>query len=112
MRVEEEASEELVGVEATRFRAVAARANYLAGDRPDIQYSVEEFCGRMATPASGDWQKLIRLGRYLRGAPRCVQCYEWQLGGAKLTGCSNSDWAGCRTTGNNTSGGLVQLGRT
>ena len=34
--LEDEVSEELVGVEATRFRAVAPRANYLAGDRPDI----------------------------------------------------------------------------
>ena len=34
---EEEKSEELVGAEATRFRVTAARANYLAADRPDIQ---------------------------------------------------------------------------
>ena len=42
--LEEEAiSEELVGAEATSFRAVAvaARANYLAADRPDIQYAVK-----------------------------------------------------------------------
>ena len=40
---EEEASDELVGAEATRFRAVAARANYLAVDRPDIEYAVKEI---------------------------------------------------------------------
>ena len=34
---EAEKSAELVGAEATRFRAVAARMNYLASDRPDIQ---------------------------------------------------------------------------
>ena len=39
--VEEDISEELVGAEATRFRAVAARANYLAADRPAIQYVVK-----------------------------------------------------------------------
>ena len=65
---EEGKSEELVGAEATRFRAVAARANYLAADRPDIQYSVKEICRRMAKPVKGDWQKLVRLGRYLRQA--------------------------------------------
>ena len=37
---DEEKSEELQGKEATRFRAVAARANYLSADRPDIQYAV------------------------------------------------------------------------
>ena len=49
--LEEEAeSKELVGAEATRFRAVAARANYLSADRPDIRYSVKEVCRRMAKP--------------------------------------------------------------
>ena len=38
---EESSSKELTGSEATRFRAVAARANYLSADRPDIQYAVE-----------------------------------------------------------------------
>ena len=36
----ESETEALVGVEATRFRAVAAPANYMSGDRPDIQYAV------------------------------------------------------------------------
>ena len=66
---EEERSEELRGQEATRFRAVAARSNYLAADRPDIQYAVKEVCRRMAKPVSSDWKKLVRLARYLRGAP-------------------------------------------
>ena len=80
---EEAASKELVGTEATRFRAVAARASYLSADRPDIQYSMKEVCRRMAKPVEGDcqklakpvegdWQKLTRLGRCLKGSPRCV----------------------------------------
>ncbi len=56
--------------EAKEFRRISATANYLASDRPDIQYSVKEVCRRMAKPAEGDWQKLARLGRYLRGASR------------------------------------------
>ena len=97
-RVEEEevVPQELVGAEATRFRAIAARANALAADRADIQYAVKEICRRMAKPVAGDWQKLVRLGRYLKGAPRCVQCYERQGEGGALTGCSDRDWAGCR----------------
>ena len=62
---EEEQSEELQGKEATRFRAVAARANYLQADRPDIQYAVKEICRRMAKPVVSDWQKLVRLARHL-----------------------------------------------
>ena len=46
---------------------MAARANYLAADRPDIQYSVKEICRRMAKPVESDWKKLIRLARYIKG---------------------------------------------
>ena len=70
---EEEQSPELVGTEAARFRAVAARANYLAADRPDIQYAVKEICRKIAKPVHGDWQQLVRLVRYLKwGFPVCA----------------------------------------
>ena len=36
--------------EATRYRAIAVRANFLAADRPDIMYSVKEICRGMANP--------------------------------------------------------------
>ena len=107
---EEERSEELQGAEATRFRAVAARANYLAADRPDIQYAVKEVRRKMAKPVKGDWQKLVRLGRYLRGAPRCVLEYTCQSRCGSPTGFSDSDWAGDRKTGKSTSGGLIMMG--
>ena len=43
-RKDGENEEELEGEHATRYRALAARANYLAADRPDIMYSVKELC--------------------------------------------------------------------
>ena len=46
---EEEKSPELQGSAATRFRAVAARANYLAADRPDVEFAVKESAGRCAS---------------------------------------------------------------
>ena len=110
MLEEEAESKELTGSEATRFRAVAARANYLAADRPDMQYAVKEVCRRMARPVAGDWQKLSRLGRYLRSAPRCVLEYRWQVEGEAAVGYSDSDWAGDRKTGKSTSGGIIMMG--
>jgi hypothetical protein len=74
----EENKEELKNGEATWFRALAARANYLAMDRPDIQYAVKEVCRGMAKPTVGDKKKLKRIGRYLKGRPRMVQKYDWQ----------------------------------
>ena len=39
-----ENEEELDPAETTRYRALVARANYLAADRPDIMYAVKELC--------------------------------------------------------------------
>ena len=64
----------------------------------------------MAKPVSGDWQKLVKLGRYLKGSPRCVLCYEWQYEESALSGCRHSERVGCKATGQTTSGGLIQLG--
>ena len=72
----------------------------------------------MAKPVSSDWQKLIRLARYLKGAPRCVWEYAWQSDGGTSPGAaagsgispsgfSDSDWAGDRKTGKSTSGGVI-----
>ena len=47
------------------FRAIAARANYLAMDRPDVQYSAKEICRWMAAPTEARVMALKRLGRYL-----------------------------------------------
>ena len=40
----------LIGAEATLYRAVAARLNYLAPDRPDIAFSVKEAARAMSAP--------------------------------------------------------------
>ena len=40
----------LMGDQASLFRSVAARSNYLAQDRPDIAYAVKEICRKMSTP--------------------------------------------------------------
>ena len=49
----EEDSEPLEGLQAREYRGIAARANYLAADRADIQYAVKEICRGMATPTRG-----------------------------------------------------------
>ena len=56
----------------TRFRAIAARANFLALDRVDVQYGVKEVCRDMSAPTASSWMKLKRLARYLLEFPRLV----------------------------------------
>ena len=58
--------------EATLFRALAARANYLAMDRPECAYATKELCRFFATPTKTGVEQLKRLIRYLAGAPRLV----------------------------------------
>ena len=67
----------------------------------------------MAKPVSSDWKKLVRLARYLKGAPRCVWKFDWQKAEEQSPpkGYSDSDWAGDRKTGKSTSGGVVMIGQ-
>ena len=93
----------------TQFRALAARANYLAADRIDIQYAVKEMCRGMASPQVRHWNALKRLARYLAGRPRAVWRYDWQ-DMVDVQAYSDSDFAGCRRTARSTSGGVILRG--
>ena len=102
--------EPLQGEEATAYRAAAARANYLAMDRADIQYAAKEVCRKMATPRRCDWQKVKRLARYLVGVPRVVQQFNWQASPDRITAIVDTDYAGCLETRKSTSGGVLMHG--
>ena len=62
----------------TPYRAVVARANYLASDRPELQYGAKEICRWMSSPTDLALRALTRLGRYLVGHRRLVFQYPWQ----------------------------------
>ena len=93
----------------SKFRAIAARANYLAPDRLDLQYAVKECCRGMASAEARHWEKLKRIARYLVGRPRAVWKYRWRHPENVVT-YSDSDFAGCRRTAKSTSGGIVMRG--
>ncbi len=108
---EEEDKQELVAAEMRDFRGIAARANYLAMDRADIQFATKEVCRGMARPTKGDWRKLKRLGRYLVANARVITRYPWQGKNAKIEGYTDSDWGGCQKTLRSTSGGAMMMGK-
>ena len=60
---------ELPQQEHARFRALAARANYLAADRPDVMFAAKEVCRLMAKPTDVAMGALKRMGRYLHDRP-------------------------------------------
>ena len=103
-------AEELGKQEATAYRGITARANYVCQDRSDIQFAVKELSRGMASPTVGDRKQLKRFGRYLISRPRVVMEYNYQDEVKQLDGWTDSDYAGCRKTRKSTSGGLIMLG--
>ena len=48
----------------------------------------------MAVPRKADWDKLIRLGKFLKGKPRYVIMYRYQKDVFCINGYGDSDFAG------------------
>ena len=108
--MEEENGEHLQGADASEYRALAARANYLAQDRADILFAAKECCRGMAAPTRGHMRAIRRLARFLIAVPRVVWTFAPQARQKTLRFFSDSDWAGCRRTARSTSGGVAMLG--
>ena len=105
-----DADQPLDSSKATPYRAVAARANYLASDRPELQFPAKEVCRWMSSPTDLSLQALKRLGRYVVAHKRLVYHYPWQSV-SRVDTYSDTDWAGCPKTRKSTSGGCLMLGR-
>ena len=110
LEIAEHAAFELEPADATMYRALAARCNYLSQDRPDIAFSSKELCREFSIPNKSSFQKLKRLARYLAGLPRLVYAYPWQTFPEVLDVYVDTDFAGCQATRRSTSGGVALLG--
>jgi hypothetical protein len=96
--------------EATIYRAVTARLNYLAVDRADLQYASKCHSTGMAKPTVEDWDLIKKTARYLKYRPRMVQLFKFESGSSVLHGFADSDWAGERPSMKSTSGGALVWG--
>ncbi len=106
----EEENTELPQHLVTAFRGAAARGNYIAADRLDVQFACKEVCRWMSRPSNHAWKSLKRVCRYLAGAPRLVYSFEQQEVD-HVDVYVDTDWAGCPLTRKSTSGGCVLLGK-
>ena len=108
-----EDSEEAIGREpldaehTTMYRALVARANYMAQDRAELQFPVKELCRYMSAPDADAWARLKRLVKYLVGRPRAVMKFCWQTLPEVLDVYSDANWAGCKLSRKSTSGGTL-----
>ena len=89
---------ELDSGEATRYRACAARCNFLALGRPDIAYVVKEACRARSKPTNHDRQKLKHIVRYIKLHPRAVFTWKFQRRPTTVTVFSDTNYAGCLNT--------------
>eukprot|EP00812_Abedinium_dasypus_P010647 NODE_4255_length_693_cov_0.927900.p6 GENE.NODE_4255_length_693_cov_0.927900~~NODE_4255_length_693_cov_0.927900.p6 ORF type:complete len:58 (+),score=12.21 NODE_4255_length_693_cov_0.927900:367-540(+) len=46
-------------------------------DRADLQFAAKEVCRAMANPTAVDWQRLKKIGRYLKESGRVIQTMGW-----------------------------------
>ena len=105
------AEDKLAPNDATTYRAISARGNYLSLDRPDGSYSSKELCREFGQPNGQSLVKLKRLGRYYAGRKRLV--YRFDFGSDLATHVEvycDTDFAGCTTTRRSTSGGCAMVG--
>ena len=107
---EEDNSEPLDQSLVTRYRAAAARCNFLGLDRPDVQYAAKEVSRGMAKPTNRDLLRLKRLVRYLVAHPRLVFEFPFRSPPKCLQVYTDSDWARCVRTRKSTQGGVVMIG--
>ena len=63
--------------EATCFRALSARCNYLAQDRPDVAFAAKELCREFSQPTRKSYERLKRVGRDLAGHKRLAYKYDF-----------------------------------
>ena len=87
---------------ATKFRRVVARAN--------IQYAVKEAARGMAAPRKSNYEKLVRIAKYLVERKRCVVKYGYQKQAYGINCFGDFDFAGQLKTRKGASGGMMCLG--
>ena len=100
----------LTVTDITQFRSLAARCNFLASDRVDIQLACKEICRKMAAPTTSDWAILKKMTRYLEAHPRMIVEFKNPQTSQHLTIRVDKDYAGCKRTRRSTYGGMVMLG--
>ena len=93
IRPEEE--EDLPDDNQTPYRAMAARALYLAQDRLDIQYEANELCIDMRSPKVRSWNALKSVVRYLKLYPRMVMEFKRHGHNGHLETWVDTYYAGC-----------------
>src|ERR1044072_2302498 len=88
---------------------IQGKLNYLTVTRPDIYFAVSVVSQFLNSPCEGHWDAVIRILKYIKGAPGNGLLYE-DKGHARVVGYSDADWAGSPTDRRSTSGYCIFIG--
>ena len=102
----------LVGEERVLYPQLVGRLQYLAGDQPDIQYSVKELGRDLAQPTQASAMRLKRVLRYLAVSKQLVHRVELDHMLNELSVFTDRNWANCPRTRKSTSSIHVLLDKT
>ena len=95
--------------DSERYRRLVGRLNYLTLTRPDISFAVSVVSQFLQAPCNDHWDAVIRILRYLKGAPAQGLLYE-DKGSNQIIGYSDADWAGSPSDRRSTSGYCIMIG--
>ncbi|RVW93484.1 putative mitochondrial protein [Vitis vinifera] len=92
-----------------RYRRLVGKLNYLTITRPDISFPVSVVSQFLQSPCDNHWDAVIRILRYIKGAPDQGMLYE-DMGHTQIVGYTDADWAGSPSARRSTSGYCVFIG--
>ena len=83
------------------YRSVVMTLLYMATDRPDMQYEINDLTSFLAAPTEYDWRCFMRGGRYLvshRRRATVLRLHRSEPNHIKLGTEVDTDWAGDKIT--------------
>ena len=108
-KLKKEGSRECSLQESKLYRSIVMKLNYLAMDRPELQWSVRRCAKSMSSPTAEDMEKLKRIGRYLKGKPRIRNVMLFKQDKEEIRIKTDSDWAGREDDRKSISGGTMYV---
>nr|KYP55409.1 Retrovirus-related Pol polyprotein from transposon TNT 1-94 [Cajanus cajan] len=92
-----------------RYKRLVGKLNYLMVTRPNISFVVSVVSQFLNSPCAGHWNAVIRILKYIKGAPGKGLLYGYN-NGTQVMGYSDADWAGSPSNRRSTSGYCVFIG--
>ena len=97
-------------IDEPEYRTIVGSLIYaMTCTRPDLSFVVSKLSQHLSRPTEGDWNLLKQVLRYIKGTLNYSLHFTKSDTNLRLTGYSDSDWAGCREDRRSITGYCFQL---